>query len=257
MGAFSLYKILIVVNELYTASQIKETLIENYFNEVFIANSYDTAINSIESFLPQLVIIDVNLYGKKNGIDLAYFLLKNYKSIPFIFITSSYVDNVLLDRIVNSKPYGFISKPFQKYDIIIAVKIAFNILTNKKIDIILFKNQYVTDVPYVIKKVINYIDKNINNKIEIEELVNLTNWKKHHFIRTFSDYIGITPYHYVLISKIEQAKILLADEKLKLEFIAYDLGFQSYVNFARTFKNYTLLSPKEYRNKIRLQFNNN
>ena len=105
-------------------------------------------------------------------------------------------------------------------------------------------------MPYVIKKVINYIDKNINNKIEIEELVNLTNWKKHHFIRTFSDYIGITPYHYVLISKIEQAKILLADEKLKLEFIAYDLGFQSYVNFARTFKNYTLLSPKEYRNKV-------
>lgn len=257
MGDYSLFKILIVENEFHTAMQIKETLIENYFNEVFIANSYDTAINSIESFLPQLVIIDVNLYEKKNGLDLAYFLLKNYKSIPFIFITSSYVDNVLLDRIVNSKPYGFISKPFQKYDIIIAVKIAFNILTNKKIDFILFKNQYVTDVPYVIKKVINYIDKNINNKIEIEELVNLTNWKKHHFIRTFSDYIGITPYHYVLISKIEHAKILLADEKLKLEFIAYDLGFQSYVNFARTFKNYTLLSPKEYRNKIKLQCNNN
>lgn len=257
MGDYSLFKILIVENEFHTASQIKETLIEKYFNEVFIANSYDTAINSIESFLPQLVIIDVNLYGKKNGIDLAYFLLKNYKSIPFIFITSSYVDNVLLDRIVNLKPYGFISKPFQKYDIIIAVKIAFNILTNKKIDFILFKNQYVTDVPHVIKKVINYIDKNINNKIEIEELVNLTNWKKHHFIRTFSDYIGITPYHYVLISKIEQAKILLEDEKLKLEFIAYDLGFQSYVNFARTFKNYTLLSPKEYRNKIKLQCNNN
>jgi AraC-like DNA-binding protein len=257
MGAFLLYKILIVENELYIARQIKESLNENHFNKIFIAIGYDAAINSIESFLPQLVIIDVNLEGKKNGIYLAYFLLKNYKSTPFIFITSSYVDNVLLDRIVSSKPFGFISKPFQKYDIIIAVKIAFNILTNKNIDFIFFKNHYITDMPYVIKKVINYIDKNINNKIEIEELVNLTNWKKHHFIRTFSDYIGITPYHYVLISKIEQAKILLADEKLKLEFIAYDLGFQSYVNFARTFKNYTLLSPKEYRNKIRLQYNNN
>jgi AraC-like DNA-binding protein len=252
MGDYSLFKILIVENEFYSAKQIKETLIENYFNEVFIANSYDTAINSIESFLPQIVIIDVNLEGKKNGIDLAFFLLKNYKSIPFIFIISSYVDNVLLDRIVSSRPYGFISKPFQKYEIIIAVKIAFNILTNKNIDFILFKNQNLTDVPYVIKKVINYIDNNINNKIEIEDLVNLTNWKKHHFIRTFSDYIGITPYHYVLISKIEHAKILLADDNLKLEFIAYDLGFQSYVNFARTFKNHTLLSPKEYRNKIKV-----
>ena len=256
MGDFSLCKILIVENELYVAKQIKESLIENHFNDVFIAIGYDAAINSIESILPQLVIINVNLEGEKNGIDLAYFLLKNYKSTPFIYITSN-VDNVLLDRIISSRPYGFISKPFKKHDVIIAVKIAFNVFKNKNINLNFLKNYYSTDVPYVIKKVINYIDKNINNKIEIEELVNLTNWKKHHFIRTFSDYIGITPYHYVLISKIEYAKILLADEKLKLEFIAYDLGFQSYVNFARTFKNYTLLSPKEYRNKIRLQYNNN
>jgi AraC-like DNA-binding protein len=66
--------------------------------------------------------------------------------------------------------------------------------------------------------------------------------------------MGLTPYNYVLISKIEHAKMLLADDKLKLEFIAYDLGFQSYVNFARTFKNYTLLSPKEFRNKLRIQY---
>jgi AraC-like DNA-binding protein len=256
MGDYSLYKILIVENEPHVSKQIKESLVENHFNDVFIAIGYDAAINSIESISPQLVIINVNLEGKKNGIDLAYYLLKNYKSTPFIYITSN-VDNVLLDRIISSRPHGFISKPFKKHDVIIAVKIAFNVFKNKNINLNFLKNYYSTDVPYVIKKVINYIDKNINNKIEIEELVNLTNWKKHHFIRTFSDYIGITPYHYVLISKIEHAKILLADEKLKLEFIAYDLGFQSYVNFARTFKNYTLLSPKEYRNKIRLQYNNN
>lgn len=256
MGDFSLCKILIVENELYVAKQIKESLIKNHFNSVFIAIGYDAAINLIESILPQLVIINVNLEGEKNGIDLAYFLSKNYKFTPFIYITS-YVDNVLFNRIISSRPYGFISKPFQKYDVIIAVTIALNIFKNSNINFNFLRNQDTTDVPYIIKKVLNYIDKNINNKIEIEELVKLTNWKKHHFIRTFSDYIGITPYNYVLILKIEHAKILLADEKLKLEFIAYDLGFQSYVNFARTFKNYTLLSPKEYRKKISLQYYNN
>jgi AraC-like DNA-binding protein len=251
MGGYSLFKILIVENEFYSAKQIKETLIENYFNEVFIANSYDTAINSIESFLPQIVIIDVNLEGKKNGIDLAFFLLKNYKSIPFIFIISSYVDNVLLDRIVSSRPYGFISKPFQKYEIIIAVKIAFNILTNKNIDFILFKNQNLTDMPYVIKKVINYIDNNINNKIEIDDLVALTKWSKHHFVRMFTSQMNISPYCYVLNVKIEHAKIMILQKNTKLESIAFDLGFQSYVNFARTFKNYTKFSPKEFRDKYR------
>lgn len=256
MGDYSLHKILIVENELNIARQIKESLIENHYSEVFIAIGYDAAISSIETFFPHLVIIDVDLRGKKNGFDLAYLLLENYKSTPFIFIISNF-DNILLDRIVNLKPYGFISRPIQKHEVIIAVKIAINIFKNNNIDFNYYRHHSLNDVPFVIRKVINYIDKNINNEIEIEELVNLTNWKKHHFIRTFSDIMGITPYKYVLISKIEQAKILLANEKLKLEFIAYDLGFQSYVNFARTFKNYTLLSPKEYRNYLKYKnFNN-
>jgi YesN/AraC family two-component response regulator len=253
MGTFSLHKILIVENELLIARDIKELLIENHFNEVFTAINYDAAINSIESISPQLVIIDVNLGSNKDGIDLANYLLQYRKAIPFIFITS-YNDNVLLDKIINSNPYGFISKPFKKHDVIIAVKIAFNICKNRSIDFKTIDNPYLTDAPYIIKKIIDYIDKNINNKIEIDDLVKLTNWKKHHFIRIFSEYMGLTPYNYVLISKIEHAKMLLADDKLKLEFIAYDLGFQSYVNFARTFKNYTLLSPKEFRNKLRIQY---
>lgn len=253
MGYLSLHRILIVEDELLIARDIKELLRENHFDDVFTAVNYDNAIISIESISPQLVIIDVNLGGNKDGIDLANYILQNHKTTPFIFITS-YSDNVLLDKIINSKPYGFISKPFRKYDVIIAVKIAFDICKNKNIDFKVIKNPYLKDAPYVIKKVIDYIDNNLNNKIDIDELVQLTNWKKHHFIRIFSDYMGLTPYNYVLNSKIEHAKKLLANDEIKLEFIAYDLGFQSYVNFARTFKNYTLLTPKEFRNKLKVQY---
>ena len=65
--------------------------------------------------------------------------------------------------------------------------------------------------------------------------------------------MGVSPYSYILNVKIEFAKKMIMDDPKKLENIAYDLGFQSYVNFARTFKNYTKLSPKEFKkinNKI-------
>ena len=92
-----------------------------------------------------------------------------------------------------------------------------------------------------------YIDDNLVNKVEIDDLVALTKWSKHHFIRTFTAQMGISPYNYVLNLKIERAKYLILDNNTKLESIAFDLGFQSYVNFARTFKNYTKYSPIRYR----------
>ena len=75
----------------------------------------------------------------------------------------------------------------------------------------------------------------------------LTRWNKHHFIRIFTSYVGVTPYNYIITIKIEHAKLLLSDEKNKLEEIAYNLGFQSYINFSRTFKNHTKLTPNQYR----------
>jgi AraC family transcriptional regulator len=69
----------------------------------------------------------------------------------------------------------------------------------------------------------------------------------------FTSQMHISPYSYVLKVKIEHAKIMIIQKETKLESIAFDLGFQSYVNFARTFKNYTNLSPKEYRDKYKVE----
>ena len=41
--------------------------------------------------------------------------------------------------------------------------------------------------------------------------------------------------------------MILQKKKIKLESIAFDLGFDSYINFARTFKKHTKVSPKEFR----------
>ncbi|MEY2703895.1 MAG: hypothetical protein RLY43_2534, partial [Bacteroidota bacterium] len=105
----------------------------------------------------------------------------------------------------------------------------------------------IDEAPYLIKNVINHIHSNVDKRIQLNDLVNMTRWKKHHFIRIFNEYVGVTPYTYILNNKIEHAKLLLSDNQLKLEEVACNLGFQSYINFARTFKNYTQTSPNQFR----------
>ena len=245
------FKILIVEDEMLIAMDIKQLLMDYEFNNIHIVKDYNSAINHITLSTPDLIIIDVNLGSEKDGLDLGNYLYERSKA-PFIYITS-YDDKKTIESIIESKPCGFLTKPYKKIDVLAAVQIALNFNSVKKIDFHRMENPYSSEAPYIIKQIVSYISKNIEQPIEIDDLVKMTKWKKHHFIRIFSTYLGITPYNYILNTKIERAKVLILDENNKLENVAFDLGFQSYVNFARTFKNYTKLSPKAYRNIKNIQ----
>lgn len=240
------FKVLIVEDEFLIAWDIKELLEELDFR-VHIVKDYLSAINYISNNKPDLVIIDVYLGTGNSGIELGKQLFDFY-NIPFIYLTS-YNDAKTIEEIINTRPYGFITKPFKKIDLLTTVQIAINSNYHDKKGLIDFKNNFDTETPYLIKKVLNFIDANVENKIEIDDLVALTNWSKHHFVRMFTSQMNISPYCYVLNVKIEHAKIMILQKNTKLESIAFDLGFQSYVNFARTFKKYTKFSPKEFRDK--------
>ena len=240
------FKVLIVEDELLIAWDIKHVL-EELCISVHIVKNFDLALISLNTFKPDLVIIDVYLGKGKTGIDLGKYL-STHLNIPFIYLTS-YNDVNTIHDIIETKPYTYFAKPYRKVELLTIVQIIIN-SCNSKSELINFKDKFeIHNTTYVVKKIIKYIDENIENKIEIDDLVALTNWSKHHFVRMFSAQMNISPYCYVLNVKIEHAKIMILNENTKLETIAYDLGFQSYVNFARTFKNYTKYSPKEYRDK--------
>jgi AraC-like DNA-binding protein len=238
--------VLIVEDDFIIALDIKEILEESGLQVISIVTNYNDAINILQHKTPDLVIIDVKLCQSVNdGIDLGNYLL-HQNIIPFIYITSV-DDKHNINRIIESRPNGFIAKPFKKIDLQITVNLTLHKFKFKKIDYISIENPIKEETPYFIKNVINYIHLNLDKKILLNDLVKLTRWKKHHFIRIFNEYIGITPYNYILNAKIKHAKILLNENQLKLEEIAYNLGFQSYINFSRTFKNHTQITPNQFR----------
>ena len=107
------------------------------------------------------------------------------------------------------------------------------------------------EVPFRIREVVNFINNNLEKKIEIEDLVKLTQWKKHHFIRMFTQTLEITPYQYVLKAKIEKAKSLITETNQPISEISQDLGFESYSNFCIAFKKLNEKeNPDAYKKRI-------
>lgn len=227
-------KILIVEDELLIAYDLKEIIEEEGFDATMNVVTVAQAIELIEREIFSLVLIDINLKNNDDGVALGHYLLKK-DVIPFVYITSN-SDNFTLQRVKETRPQGFIVKPFKPVDVKTTISIVLNNYQHKNIDPVRSEKPLIDDVPFRIREVVNYINKNICDKIEIDDLVELTQWKKHHFIRMFTKCMNITPYQYILQVKINKAKLLICETKQPITEIAQDLGFESYSNFCIAFK---------------------
>lgn len=238
-------KILVVEDEMIIAYDIKGYLEKDYDVIINVTNA-DDAIVKIEVEKPDLILLDINLRADKDGITVGEYLLKK-DHIPFIYITS-YCDKATLDRVKDTRPYGFIVKPFKPDDLLSTVFLALNTFKHRNIDLMRSEKEIINDVPFQIKETINYINEHLSDKIEISELASITKWQTHHYIKVFTKFMGVTPYQYILIRKIEKSKALLLDESIPITSIAFELGFMSYSNFINSFKKITDTTPKAFRN---------
>jgi AraC-like DNA-binding protein len=237
--------VMIVEDSLIIAMDIRSILEAEGYHVISNVISVEQAIFEIEKSTPDLVLIDINLKKEKDGINLGHYLLKNGR-IPYIYI-SSCSDKFTLERVKETYPHGFIAKPFKKTDILITVSLALNNFKRQIIDAGGDSNGTDANVPFILKEIVGYIEENINEKITISDLSLRSRWKKQHFIRVFTNYIGETPYQFVLSKKIAMAKKMIIETDIPVSDIGFELGFQSHANFCNAFKKITNKTPSNYR----------
>ena len=114
--------ILIVEDNKMFAIDLKKKLIKLNYNVLAIADSGEGAIKKSKQYQPALVLMDIILKGKMDGIETAKYIY-NKQNIPIIYITASKEDNTF-QRAKISEPYGYIIKPFNEREIHINIEIA-------------------------------------------------------------------------------------------------------------------------------------
>jgi DNA-binding LytR/AlgR family response regulator len=125
-------KIGIVEDEGITSEVIKLSLQKLKYNIATPAFTFNQALLMFENEKPDLVLIDIKLGEKKDGIELAEILKEKYH-IPFIFITAN-SDSATLERAKKVNPLAFLVKPFSQVDLHTTIEIAFNNYQSNKIE---------------------------------------------------------------------------------------------------------------------------
>ena len=97
------------------------------------------------------------------------------------------------------------------------------------------------------EKVIDYIENNLSNKLDLEQISEAVHYSKYHLHRLFSDTVGMTIHDYVGRRQLtEAAKLLVFSDRPIIE-IAFICGYESQQAFSLAFKSMYKISPAQYR----------
>jgi len=97
------------------------------------------------------------------------------------------------------------------------------------------------------EKVMGFLIKNSSNKITSRDAANALYMNHSYFCRLFKKTFGYPFEKYLLIYRLEKARLYLNDETLSITEVAFRVGFQNCSYFGKTFKERFHLTPLSYR----------
>ncbi len=106
-------QILIVEDEALVALSVKSCLEKAGYGIPRIASTAEEALNMLAFAKPDLILMDISLSGKMNGIEAAA-IIKETSRVPVIYLTA-HSDPETLERAKVTEPFGYILKPFDEH----------------------------------------------------------------------------------------------------------------------------------------------
>jgi len=120
------------------------------------------------------------------------------------------------------------------------------LLDNKNV---IVNNKKETQTEYLKKLnfVFDYIENNLDKKLTIKELSDISNLSEFHFHRIIKGVLGENIGNFITRKRIETAARLIRYTTLEIKEIAYNVGYESPASLSKMFKQFYSISPLEYR----------
>jgi PAS domain S-box-containing protein len=116
------HSILVADDEVIIATELEDKLTAMGYRVVALATNGKEAVELAGSLRPELILMDVLMPGKLDGIEAAR-IIKEKWDIPTLFLSAFAGDN-LIKRAKQVCPAGYVLKPFQDTQISAAIEIA-------------------------------------------------------------------------------------------------------------------------------------
>ncbi len=116
-------QILVVEDESLVAKDIVNMVRGLGYSVPAVVSTGEEAIVIAEKTRPDIILMDIVLKGRIDGIEAAQYIWENY-SLPVVYLTA-YADEATLQRAKVTEPFGYILKPFDERELQTTIEMAF------------------------------------------------------------------------------------------------------------------------------------
>lgn len=170
-------KVGIVEDEMLIGEGIAQALTQLGYIPTEPAISYTEALEMISREQPDILLIDIQLSGKKDGIDLAWKIREDY-NVPFIFLTAN-SDTNTVERAKKLCPPAYLVKPFNKDELYTSIEICLHNFSMGQ-----GKKEPLEEGNYLIKESLFIKQGHSFHKIKVEDILYLESDNVYVYVHT-------------------------------------------------------------------------
>jgi AraC family transcriptional regulator len=108
-----------------------------------------------------------------------------------------------------------------------------------------------------IREVQVFLAQNLASDVDLNTIARQAALSPYYFTRQFTAMVGMPPYRYLIMLRIQRAALLLRESDLTVTQILHRVGFHSPSHFTTTFRRHMGMSPTDYRRRFDFERNAN
>lgn len=242
-------KLLIVDDEAITREYIRYVVSENH-QDVLIkeAKNGNEAIELVKEFSPDLILMDIRM-PELDGLK-AVEKIRKFDIDVKIAILTAHDEFTYAQKSVRLNAIDYLLKPLSPEDLVDFINTYLFDSDTKATKITLINDNQVPEDKHI-SNAKDYINKNYDKKIYLNDVAEYVGFSPYYFSRLFKKSTGMNLSEYINRFRIEKAKEFMLNFDLSLKEISEKVGYEDFSYFSTVFQRYEEELPSKYRKTLK------
>ena len=246
-----MYRVILIDDEKRIVEGLRKVVKWADYNCEVVGTACDAEEGSelIRQLRPHILFTDIRMPGR-DGLSMVAGLRSEFPDMQVAILTG-YRDFAFAQEAIRLGVTRFLLKPSKMDEINEALKVMVDRL-DKSVNPEEEEEQKETAGSFIVNQAMSYMEKHYQQKLTLQAVADCCYVSQWHLSKLLNRYAGKSFYDILNAIRINKAKELLADPKLKIGEISELVGYADTAHFARTFKKLEGMSANEFRNSLHL-----
>ncbi len=200
---------------------------------------------ALRELKPEIVFLDMQM-PVMNGLDFLEKARKELENVALI-VVSGYDDFCYARSAVRSGAIDYLLKPVAEDELNKAIEKAVRKLHPDENFADSDNGKNALKAEEIIDEIKDYIDRSYSENIKLTDFAEQYYFSAEYLSKLFKQRFGMNIYEYLQQVRMERAKNLLGTTDVKVQDVAQRVGYSDTNYFSKAFRNYTGMTPKEWR----------